>query len=387
MGKQADRRVLGTSSVLATRTGPALLRRASQFRPVEMPASVERTLRTPGAPLEPAPRAFMEARFGHDFGQVRVHVDTPAAESATDVHAHAYTVGQNIVFGPGQYAPHSDAGQRLLAHELTHVLQQGGGSASRCSQASALSVSDPADAAEQEADRIADAVVVGAQDDTIEVTSTVRGDAGPQIMRQLDPDGARRRDPDGLDEPLPQQDIDSLPQAGGLPAPLAAWKLAYPWEIGQPTVSTCWAAAILSWMKSAGIDTPHDRPEDLVAAYKGKRRANGDPYLTSDGSLVINKWEHIIEEQTKMRCNSTYLDSMTLKFDVILSKLMASDRAYIVAGEVRSASWKHAYVIYGVDAREPKKPPQMLVMDPDGGRLKSWPIPPSQGLFVLTTMP
>ena len=66
----------------------------------------------------------MESRFGHDFSQVRVHTDTRAAESARAVNARAYTVGRNVVFGSGQYAPGSGEGQRLLAHELTHVVQQ-----------------------------------------------------------------------------------------------------------------------------------------------------------------------------------------------------------------------------------------------------------------------
>ena len=66
----------------------------------------------------------MESRFGHDFSQVRVHVDSQAVESAGAVNALAYTVGRDIVFGPGRYAPQTSDGRRLLAHELTHVLQQ-----------------------------------------------------------------------------------------------------------------------------------------------------------------------------------------------------------------------------------------------------------------------
>ena len=68
----------------------------------------------------------MEQRFGHDFSRVRVHTDADAGQSAREVNAHAYTVGRDIVFGAGSYAPHSGAGRRLLAHELTHTLQQEG---------------------------------------------------------------------------------------------------------------------------------------------------------------------------------------------------------------------------------------------------------------------
>jgi uncharacterized protein DUF4157 len=91
---------------------------------VDVPSIVHEVLRSPGQPLEPATRAFMEPRFGHDFGNVRVHHDSRAAESAQAINARAYTVGRNVVFGDGAYAPHTSPGQRLLAHELTHVLQQ-----------------------------------------------------------------------------------------------------------------------------------------------------------------------------------------------------------------------------------------------------------------------
>lgn len=89
-----------------------------------VPESVHDALRSPGHALNEPVRAAMETRFGHDFGAVRVHTDSRAAASASAVDAVAYTVGRHIVFGPARYAPGTDAGQRLLAHELTHVVQQ-----------------------------------------------------------------------------------------------------------------------------------------------------------------------------------------------------------------------------------------------------------------------
>ncbi len=68
----------------------------------------------------------MEPRFGHDFSGVRVHTDSRAAESARAVNAHAYTVGNDIVFAPGKYQPDAHSGRELLAHELAHTVQQGG---------------------------------------------------------------------------------------------------------------------------------------------------------------------------------------------------------------------------------------------------------------------
>lgn len=77
-----------------------------------------------GQPLEGNTRSFMEGRFGHDFGDVRIHADSQAADSARAIGARAYTVGRDVAFGAGQYSPETGEGQRLLAHELTHVLQQ-----------------------------------------------------------------------------------------------------------------------------------------------------------------------------------------------------------------------------------------------------------------------
>ena len=95
----------------------------------EVPASVDRAVTSPGRPLEPGLREDMERRFGHDFSRVRVHSGAEAGRSAQDVAAEAYTIGHDIVFGPGRLAPETSQGRRLMAHELTHVVQQRGGPA------------------------------------------------------------------------------------------------------------------------------------------------------------------------------------------------------------------------------------------------------------------
>jgi hypothetical protein len=89
------------------------------------PPSVSRVLNMPGRALGPGVRADMERGFGHDFSRVRVHADASAHQSAQEVGANAYTVGANVVFGAGRFAPGTNEGRRLLAHELTHVVQQG----------------------------------------------------------------------------------------------------------------------------------------------------------------------------------------------------------------------------------------------------------------------
>ena len=101
-------------------------RSTTQAEPSTVPPIVHDVLHSSGQPLDPAMRAFMEPRFGHDFGQVRVHTDAWAAESARAVNALAYTVGRDIVFEAQRYAPRTRAGRELLAHELAHVVQQSG---------------------------------------------------------------------------------------------------------------------------------------------------------------------------------------------------------------------------------------------------------------------
>ncbi len=122
----------------------------------DVPPIVHDVLQSPGQPLDAATRAFMEPRFGQDFSSVRVHTSGQAAESAQAVNALAYTVGSNIVFGTGQYAPGASGGQRLLAHELTHVVQQSHSGSARPQK---LSLGAPSDAAELEAEAIAERTV------------------------------------------------------------------------------------------------------------------------------------------------------------------------------------------------------------------------------------
>ncbi len=109
-------------------TSPRIQRASQQAGSMEIvPASVDRILAGPGKPFDAALQQDMEQRFGHDFSRVRVHTGAAAAQSAREVSAHAYTVGHGIVFGAGQFVPGTSDGRRLIAHELTHVLQQSGG--------------------------------------------------------------------------------------------------------------------------------------------------------------------------------------------------------------------------------------------------------------------
>jgi hypothetical protein len=135
------------TKALSGNTGPLLLRQVDEEEEeetVQAKAHLSRTdnrtldlksginfLKGGGEPLPKSIRTFYEPRFGYDFRKVRVHTDSKATDSARAFNARAFTVGGNIVFGEGQYAPETDRGRRLLAHELTHVVQQSNNSVQR----------------------------------------------------------------------------------------------------------------------------------------------------------------------------------------------------------------------------------------------------------------
>ena len=146
--------------------------------PADVPPIVQEVLGAQGQPLEPATRTLMEARFGHNFSQVRVYADARAAESARAVRARAYTSGSEIVFGAGEYRPATASGQRLLAHELVHVVQGG------AERGGPLTVGAADSALEREADK-------GAEGAGLITHTAARG----LLMRQ----------PTGKDEPAKEQ--------------------------------------------------------------------------------------------------------------------------------------------------------------------------------------
>ena len=126
---------------------------ATGGEPNTAPVIVHEVLRGPGQPLPPAVRGTMEAMLGQDFADVQVHTGTRAGESAAAVSAQAYTVGRHVVFAPGRFEPGTAAGQRLLAHELTHAAGHQPGAPT---PSGTLRISAPGDAAEQHATAVAE---------------------------------------------------------------------------------------------------------------------------------------------------------------------------------------------------------------------------------------
>jgi hypothetical protein len=170
-----------------------------------VPPAVHDVLRSPGQRLDGATLDFMESRLGHDFGAVRIHADEPAGRSARAVSAVAYTVGNHVVFERGAYRPGTQDGRRLLAHELTHVIQQDG-----APTLATLVVGPVDDPAEQEAARIAGAV---------EHIEPGAGGEGTPVRHPPDPH--LQREPSKPTIPIPVFDeLDpsvSVPDVPGVP--------------------------------------------------------------------------------------------------------------------------------------------------------------------------
>jgi hypothetical protein len=171
----------------------------SQLLEDDAPEQVRSVLSRSGEPLEPAVAADMSARLGADLGDVRIHRDAAASESARAVNANAYTVGSDIVFRSGQYDPSGPAGQRTLAHELTHVVQQRQGSVDGTDVGGGLALSHPSDRFEREASAAAERLTASA--------ASVPTPSPVTAARTLDEDAtAQRAVEDMADEEQPEED-------------------------------------------------------------------------------------------------------------------------------------------------------------------------------------
>lgn len=149
---------------------------------------VHNVINSGGTPLDTETRTDMETRFGgQDFGDVRVHNDAAAHESAKSVNAHAYTVGSNIVFQRDNYDPSSESGKHMLAHELTHVVQQRSGPVDGTDTGGGVKVSDPSDRFEREAVANADHLMS-------QPAPVAASPSAPAVQRTEDESAVQRED-------------------------------------------------------------------------------------------------------------------------------------------------------------------------------------------------
>jgi hypothetical protein len=160
-----------------------------------------------GSPLAPEVRQDMEARLGHDFGNVRVHTDARAHESAAAVGAHAYTVGSDVVFQRGRFDASSTEGRTTLAHELTHVVQQRQGAVDGSPAPGGIRVSDPSDRFEREAVATAERVMATpAPSQAAAAPAASTGAAGAAVQREAAPAEATEEEAP-QEEPAPVQGL------------------------------------------------------------------------------------------------------------------------------------------------------------------------------------
>lgn len=230
-----------------------------------VPPIVHEVLRSPGQPLDATARGFMETRFGHDFSRVRVHRDAKAMESARAVDALAYTVGNNMVFARSNYASNTTEGRRLLAHELTHVVQQtkeNGGGRPQCN----LMINQQGDAFEQESDAAARRIVDG--EHAIGSLSSL----SPAIQRDT-PDDAKKEPPEkkesgevaveGL-KVVAGQAMDNNPKMKKFIEPIKSKLKAQLWtplSTGEKAATIGWGAATLGIAGGGMLSDPGGRKQ------------------------------------------------------------------------------------------------------------------------------
>jgi hypothetical protein len=223
--------------------------------PVTAPRIVHEVLASPGQRLDKQTSSFFEARFGHDFSRVRVHTDEKAAESARGVNALAYTVGHDLVFGQGRYAPTTTSGQRLLAHELSHVVQQEQASIASPTF-SGLEIGAADDAAEREAEHTSHQIIEGTSLRTHSVIPT-RGFSKSQLRRQNGDDQPKKQPKPLIPLPQPFEGLDIKPV------------LPLPGGFSPPSLEDVHKGYY-------NVFGPKDQPADVTCPTGWKKRTSGD---------------------------------------------------------------------------------------------------------------
>jgi hypothetical protein len=232
-------------------------------------------LRSPGEPLNASTRAAMEPRFGHDFSRVRVHADNRAAASAEQANASAYTVGRDIVFAGGQYKPQTATGRDLLAHELTHVVQQKDAAARAGNE---QLITEPIHHLEQEADRVA-----------------ARATSAPIASLHRAPALAVQKQP--ATQPTTQPTTQPATQPASQPASQPAAAPAVTEIKGLPKTER-------QAIKVSPFSPFNDAwKKNIELYYTDPKGSGGDKFPTSEGNVKVN-FGSTIKKETEAGLNS-----------------------------------------------------------------------------------
>jgi outer membrane protein OmpA-like peptidoglycan-associated protein len=238
-----------------------------------VPPIVHDVLRSPGQPLDTATRAFMELQFGHDFARVRVHTDARACESARAVNALAYTVGSHIVLPGKNYAPHGIPGRRLLAHELTHVIQQG----------HSAELGGAATASAPEASRRAMVGVPNAARVPALQRKTVCDEQGVCHTEDDITSPASEAPPAEADWHAPMADPKAAPSASTTPTPKAEWHA----PMADPNAAPNASVADPNAAPNASVADPNAAPNASVADPNAAPNASvADPNAAPSASVA-----------------------------------------------------------------------------------------------------
>jgi len=233
----------------------------------EVPDVVHDVLRSPGQPLDTASRTFFEPRFDYDFSQVRVHRDAQALQSARAVNAVAYTIGSHVILGSSKYSPNTRSGQRLLAHELAHVVQQRENHGRIDRQ---FAIGEPGTQYERNADLIADNIISGNRSSFPGILNSP-----VQLQREEPADAGVTQSPDAGVTPA---------DAGAAPKPPAKCSL--------PAPENCktyheWLDTFPASVSSADLPINTSLPTDLQKLIQGKLGHSGNLPDCADVALLL----------------------------------------------------------------------------------------------------
>ena len=276
-----------------------------------------------GQPLDPQVRADMEGRLGADFSDVRIHNGAKAAQSAAAVSAQAYTVGKEIVFATGSFAPDSPEGRHRLVHELTHVQQQCNGPVPGTDAGGGVAVSDPSDSFEREAEATATGVLSGPQpvagkgapldaqkgrpwaQRTLQRAASIQSVVSRlTIERQCDPnvdDCEPDLDAGTSSDAASEQRITDAAAIGGAPNP-APLTPPGPVRDADPDLPTPHQVAVLKNVYGSQLNTDLVRiNKNSIAAFGGVERTIGNtiniPGQTIDDYTLIHEAAHCWQNQ------------------------------------------------------------------------------------------